>query len=58
MAASDVPTARAPQCVARVGFISQGFDHCSYYRRTSDAAGLEIDSAGQRSAWARHPIRW
>jgi hypothetical protein len=41
-----------------VGFISQGFDHCSYYRRTSDAAGLEIDSAGQRSAWARHPIRW
>ena len=29
--------ARAPQCLAGVGFISQGFDHCSYFRRT-DAA--------------------
>jgi len=28
---------RAPQKLAGVGFISQGFDHCSYYRRT-DAA--------------------
>ena len=27
---------RAPQCLAGVGFISQGFDHCSYYRRTPD----------------------
>ena len=25
---------RAPQRLAGVGFISQGFDRCSYYRRT------------------------
>lgn len=25
---------RAPQCLAGVGFISQGFDKCSYYRAT------------------------
>ncbi|HEY0420270.1 MAG TPA: N,N-dimethylformamidase beta subunit family domain-containing protein, partial [Acetobacteraceae bacterium] len=30
--------ARAPQRLVGVGFISQGFDHCSYYRRT-EAAG-------------------
>jgi N,N-dimethylformamidase len=29
---------RAPQKLAGVGFISQGFDHCSHYRRT-EAAG-------------------
>jgi N,N-dimethylformamidase len=29
--------ARAPQRLVGVGFISQGFDHCSYYRRTVDA---------------------
>jgi len=29
--------ARAPQRLAGVGFISQGFDHCSYYRRTPAA---------------------
>jgi len=28
---------RAPQKLAGVGFISQGFDHCSYYRRTNAA---------------------
>ena len=36
--------ARAPQCLAGVGFISQGFDQCSYYRRTP-AAG------DPRAAW-------
>jgi N,N-dimethylformamidase len=36
---------RAPQCLAGVGFISQGFDHCSYYRRTPEAADKRI-------AWA------
>lgn len=30
--------ARAPQRLAGVGFISQGFDHCSYYRRMDAAA--------------------
>jgi N,N-dimethylformamidase len=28
---------RAPQKLAGVGFISQGFDRCSYYRRTPDS---------------------
>jgi N,N-dimethylformamidase len=37
--------ARAPQRLAGVGFISQGFDHCSYYRRTADAADPRV-------AWA------
>ncbi len=36
---------RAPQCLAGVGFISQGFDHCSYYRRTAAAADPRV-------AWA------
>jgi N,N-dimethylformamidase len=36
---------RAPQCLAGVGFISQGFDHCSYYRRTPEAVDPRI-------AWA------
>ncbi|MEA2741430.1 MAG: hypothetical protein QOH05_4737 [Acetobacteraceae bacterium] len=36
---------RAPQCLAGVGFISQGFDHCSYYRRTPEASDPRI-------AWA------
>ncbi|MBN8890084.1 MAG: hypothetical protein BGP12_15940 [Rhodospirillales bacterium 70-18] len=34
--------ARAPQRLAGVGFISQGFDHCSYYRRTVDAADPRV----------------
>lgn len=29
---------RAPNALAGVGFISQGFDHCSYYRRQEGAA--------------------
>jgi N,N-dimethylformamidase len=46
---------RAPQCIAGVGFISQGFDHCSYYRRTEAAddpriawafAGIEDERIG------------
>jgi N,N-dimethylformamidase len=37
--------ARAPQRLAGVGFISQGFDHCSYYRRTPAADDPRI-------AWA------
>jgi N,N-dimethylformamidase len=37
--------ARAPQLLAGVGFISQGFDACSYYRRTPAAADPRI-------AWA------
>ena len=36
--------ARAPQRLAGVGFISQGFDHCSYFRR-QDAAN------DPRAAW-------
>lgn len=36
---------RAPQRLAGVGFISQGFDHCSYYRRTQAAGNARI-------AWA------
>jgi N,N-dimethylformamidase len=36
--------ARAPQHIAGVGFISQGFDHCSYYRRRPEAAD-------PRAAW-------
>jgi N,N-dimethylformamidase len=28
---------RAPNAIAGVGFISQGFDHCSYYRRQAGA---------------------
>lgn len=36
--------ARAPQRIAGVGFISQGFDHCSYFRR-QDAAN------DPRAAW-------
>jgi N,N-dimethylformamidase len=36
---------RAPQVLAGVGFISQGFDHCSYYRRMPDAADPRV-------AWA------
>ncbi len=36
---------RAPQYLAGVGFISQGFDHCSYYRRRPEAADPRI-------AWA------
>ena len=36
---------RAPQVLAGVGFISQGFDACSYYRRTDAAADPRI-------AWA------
>ena len=35
---------RAPQRLAGVGFISQGFDHCSYYRRLPAAAD-------PRAAW-------
>lgn len=35
---------RAPQRLAGVGFISQGFDACSYYRRTAAAAD-------PRAAW-------
>ncbi len=34
--------ARAPQKLAGVGFISQGFDHCSYYRRTPDADNIRV----------------
>jgi N,N-dimethylformamidase len=34
--------ARAPQRLVGVGFISQGFDHCSYYRRTADAADPRV----------------
>ncbi len=37
--------ARAPQQIAGVGFISQGFDACSYYRRTAAANDPRI-------AWA------
>ena len=33
---------RAPQRLFGVGFISQGFDHCSYYRRTGDAADPRV----------------
>ena len=33
---------RAPQRLVGVGFISQGFDHCSYYRRTADAADPRV----------------
>jgi N,N-dimethylformamidase len=33
---------RAPQRLVGVGFISQGFDHCSYYRRTVDAADPRV----------------
>jgi N,N-dimethylformamidase beta subunit-like protein len=36
---------RSPQCLAGVGFISQGFDHCSYYRRRAEADDARI-------AWA------
>jgi N,N-dimethylformamidase len=36
---------RAPQKLAGIGFISQGFDHCSYYRRTKAAADPRV-------AWA------
>ncbi len=35
---------RAPQRLVGVGFISQGFDKCSYYRRTADASD-------HRAAW-------
>jgi N,N-dimethylformamidase len=47
--------ARAPQRLVGVGFISQGFDKCSYYRRTSQAddprvgwmfAGIDGDVIG------------
>ena len=34
--------ARAPQRLAGIGFISQGFDHCSYYRRTEAAANSRV----------------
>ena len=34
--------ARAPQRIAGVGFISQGFDHCSYFRRQADAADPRV----------------
>ena len=34
---------RAPQRLFGVGFISQGFDHCSYYRRTGDAKDPRVD---------------
>jgi len=37
--------ARAPQRLAGIGFISQGFDHCSYYRRTAAATDPRV-------AWA------
>jgi N,N-dimethylformamidase len=46
---------RAPQCLSGVGFISQGFDHCGYYRRTPEAddprvawafAGIDEDLIG------------
>jgi N,N-dimethylformamidase len=33
---------RAPQRLAGVGFISQGFDHCSYYRRMPAAADPRV----------------
>jgi N,N-dimethylformamidase beta subunit-like, C-terminal len=33
---------RAPQRLAGVGFISQGFDHCSYYRRLPAAADPRV----------------
>ena len=33
---------RAPQRLVGVGFISQGFDHCSYYRRTVDAENPRV----------------
>jgi N,N-dimethylformamidase len=33
---------RAPQRLAGVGFISQGFDHCSYYRRLPAAADARV----------------
>jgi len=36
---------RAPQRLVGVGFISQGFDHCSYYRRMPAAADPRV-------AWA------
>ncbi len=47
--------ARAPQRLVGVGFISQGFDKCSYYRRTAQAddpranwmfAGIDEDVIG------------
>jgi N,N-dimethylformamidase len=34
--------ARAPQRLFGVGFISQGFDKCSYYRRTQAADNLRV----------------
>ncbi|MDW8369726.1 MAG: N,N-dimethylformamidase [Geminicoccaceae bacterium] len=34
--------ARPPQQLVGVGFISQGFDHCSYYRRTEAAADPRV----------------
>ena len=33
---------RAPQRLVGVGFISQGFDQCSYYRRTEDAKNPRV----------------
>ena len=33
---------RAPQRLVGVGFISQGFDHCSYYRVTEDARNPRV----------------
>jgi N,N-dimethylformamidase len=33
---------RAPQRLVGVGFISQGFDACSYYRRTAAAADARV----------------
>jgi N,N-dimethylformamidase len=33
---------RAPQRLVGVGFISQGFDHCSYYRRTEEARDKRV----------------
>jgi N,N-dimethylformamidase len=33
---------RAPQRLVGVGFISQGFDHCSYYRRLPAAADARV----------------
>ncbi len=34
--------ARAPQCLVGIGFISQGFDKCSYYRRTAAASDPRV----------------
>jgi N,N-dimethylformamidase len=34
--------ARAPQRLVGVGFISQGFDHCSYYRLTAEATDPRV----------------